>query len=56
MCQGVSLQIVIIELEEETKTLKEESRTTTGISTIKKHIDYLVENQDDQLETIPDSA
>jgi hypothetical protein len=45
MRQGVSLQTVIIELEEETETLKEELQTSTASSTIKKHADDLVEKQ-----------
>ena len=49
MRQGVSLQRVIIDLEEETETLKEELRTLTASSTIKKHTEYLVEKQDAQL-------
>ena len=49
MRQGVSLQRVIIDLEEETETLKEELHTTTTSSTIKKHVEYLVKKQDDQL-------
>ena len=49
MRQGVSLQRVIIDLEEETETLKEELRTSTASSTIKKHTEYLVEKQDAQL-------
>ena len=50
MRQGVSLQRVIIisDLEEETETLKEEVRTTTASSTIKKHVEYLVKKQDAQ--------
>jgi hypothetical protein len=36
MRQRVSLQRVIIDLEDETETLKEELRTTTASSTIKK--------------------
>ena len=49
MRQGVSSQRVIIDLEEETETLKEELRTSTTSSTIKKHTEYLVETQDAQL-------
>jgi len=47
--QGASLQRVIIDLEDETETLKEELRTTTASSTIKKHVEYLVKKQDAQL-------
>ena len=49
MRQGASLQRVIIDLEDETETLKEELRTTTASSTIKKHVEYLVKKQDAQL-------
>jgi hypothetical protein len=49
MRQTVSLQRVIIDLEDETETLKEELRTSTAISTIKKHVAYLVKKQDAQL-------
>jgi hypothetical protein len=49
MRQGVSLQRVIIDLEEETESLREELRTTTANSTIKKHTEYLVDRQDAQL-------
>ena len=49
MRQEVSLQRVIITLEEETETLKEELHTSTTRSTIKKHVEYLVKKQDSQL-------
>ncbi len=49
MRQGVSLQRVIIDLEEETETLREEWRTSTASSTIKRHTEYFVEKQDAQL-------
>ena len=46
MRQGVSLQRVIIDLEQETEILKEELRTSTASSTIKKHVKYLVKKRD----------
>ncbi len=45
MRQGVFLQRVIIDLEDETESLKEEIHTSVGISVIKHHTEYLVEKQ-----------
>ncbi len=47
--EDTNKQRVIIDLEDETETLKEELRTTTSSSTIKKHVEYLVKKQDDQI-------
>jgi hypothetical protein len=44
--QGVSLQRVIIDLEEDAEILQEQLRTSTGSSMIKHHTEYLVEKQD----------
>jgi hypothetical protein len=43
MRQGVSLQEVIHDLEDETESLREEMRASTGMSVIKNHTELLVE-------------